>query len=348
MIGVDKSTGGGMWSVARNYLGNAEFCRAVQLKYIPTSITGAVPSRLFFTAKAFLNIISALIAGKYDIVHVHMAEKGSVFRKGIVILLARLFRCKVLLHMHGATFEDWYSSSPRAVQTVVRRIVNKADRVVILGEYWKPFISSLIYSPDKLSVVYNAVRTPDANPYNPDARCILFLGVAGKRKGIYDLLDAVSMADKYLAEDVRLWICGPDECHIEREIEKRSLLHRVEYKGWLSPEHMPECFRNIAVNVLPSYNEGLPMTILETMAWGIPNISTAVAAIPEAVNNENGILTVPGDISGLCRAMIALSSDRNLRLKKSSLAYKTIKDRFSLNTHFAHILELYKELESIR
>ena len=51
------------------------------------------------------------------------------------------------------------------------------------------------------------------------------------------------------------------------------------------------------VNILPSYNEGLPMTILETMAYGIPNISTSIASIPEVLhNNDNGFLVKPGDI----------------------------------------------------
>lgn len=348
MIGVDKSTGGGMWTVARNYLDNAEFCRTTQLKYIPTSVTGPIPLRLFFTARAFLKIIFALFIGRYEITHIHMAEKGSVFRKGLVIVLAKLFQCKILLHMHGATFEDWYTSCPRLIQAVVRHIINKADRVVILGEYWKPFISSLLKFPEKLSVIYNAVEIPDTNSYNPAADNLLFLGSAGKRKGIYDLLDAIGMADKDLPECVRLLIYGPDECSIEKEIQRRNLTHRIEYRGWLAPEQMPEVFHNIAVNILPSYNEGLPMTILETMAFGIPNISTRVAAIPEAVNNDNGFLIVPGDLNSLCKAILTLSNDRTLRMKKSVLSYKTVKEQFALNVHLMRILELYKELESLK
>ena len=111
---------------------------------------------------------------------------------------------------------------------------------------------------------------------------------------------------------------------------------------------MPEVFHNIAVNILPSYNEGLPMTILETMAFGIPNISTRVAAIPEAVNNDNGFLIVPGDLNSLCKAILTLSNDRTLRMKKSVLSYKTVKEQFALNVHLMRILELYKELESLK
>lgn len=348
MIGVDKSTGGGMWTVARNYLENAEFCRKTQLKYIPASITGSIPARLFFTLKAFLHILFALISRNYDIAHIHMAEKGSVFRKGIAIALARLFRCRILLHMHGATFEEWYTSCPHFVKIMIRRIINRADRVVILGEYWRTFVSSLLDEPGKLRVIYNAVKVPDVNPYNPNARNLLFLGVAGKRKGIFDLLDAVSSIGKDLDKDIRLWIYGPDDCEIEEEIRKRDLRHRVEYRGWLAPEQMPETFKNIAVNILPSYNEGLPMTILETMSCGIPNISTSIAAIPEAVDNENGCLIAPGDVSGLSSALLTLLSDQKLRLKKSALAYKTIEDRFALNVHFTRILQLYTEMESLK
>lgn len=76
------------------------------------------------------------------------------------------------------------------------------------------------------------------------------------------------------------------------------------YKGWLDKSKQNEVFSNIALNVLPSYNEGLPMSILETMAYGIPNISTRVAAIPEVISDKNGYLIYTGDKKALKEAIL--------------------------------------------
>lgn len=348
MVGVDKSTGGGMWTVAENYIRSSAFRAAVDLTYIPSAVTGSIPKRLLFTARAYIRILIRLMGDRYDILHVHMAEKGSVYRKAIVMCMAKLFRCRILLHMHGAEFEDWYRHSGALNRRFVQRILNTADRVVILGRYWEGFLSSLLRAPEKLSVVYNAVPVPEKRQYNRQAKNFLFLGVAGKRKGIPDLLSALKCADRELDRDVRLIICGPDETGVEEEIRQIGLSHRAEYRGRIPAEERDALFSDIAVNVLPSYHEGLPMTILETMAYGIPNIATAVAAVPEAVDAGNGILITPGDVRALTDALILLSSDEELRLKKSVRAYETARQKFSLDGHITEIIQRYRELEQMK
>ena len=87
------------------------------------------------------------------------------------------------------------------------------------------------------------------------------------------------------------------------------------------------------------------MTILETMAYGIPNITTDVAAIPEAVNAGNGILIHPGDKAALKDAITAIANDREKRASLSEAAYETALDRFSIEKHIEHILKIYREME---
>lgn len=348
MVGVDKSTGGGMWTVAQNYLNDKNFCGITELKYIPTSITGGIAERLVFTFKAYVRIFMQLITGKYDIVHIHMSEKGSVFRKSIVAAMARFFHCRVILHLHGAEFEQWYGKSPAKVQAYVRGVFRKADRIIILGEYWKKFISSLTEGHTAIDVVYNAVKVPETIHYNPDAKALLFLGAAIERKGINDLLKAIEKIDGKMDPEICLWICGPDpHGNIREKICALKLEKRVQYKGYLTEEKKPEVFANTMINVLPSKNEGLPMTILETMAEGIPSITTNIAAIPEAVNSANGDLLTPGDIDELAEAIYKITQDREMRKRKSQMAYKTVKEKFSLQRHFEKILMIYKELESL-
>ena len=124
-----------------------------------------------------------------------------------------------------------------------------------------------------------------------------------------------------------------------------NLNHRIAYVGWIDGESKMEFLKNTMINVLPSYNEGLPMTILETMAYGIPNVSTKVAAIPEAVNEENGVLIEAGDVNALADSILTLMSNKELRKEKSMKAYNDALEEFSLENHISHILKIYRRLE---
>lgn len=346
MVGVDEQTKGGMWTVAENYLHSEAFVRSTNLEYVSTSITGSIPKRLLFTAKALLRIVSKLIGSKYDIVHIHMAERGSVYRKNIVICLAKLFHCKVLIHMHGAEFEPWYRSLKPRKQEGIRKILRKADKIVILGKYWEEFIRSLVVDQDRVCVLHNAVYVPAENLYNSDACNLLFLGVAGQRKGFYDLLKAMKQIEPQLPAGTMLTVYGPEgERSVDEAIRELDLSSCVQYRGWLSNDQKTEVFANTALNILPSYHEGLPMTILETMAYGIPNISTNVAAIPEAVDQENGAVVCPGDVDGLAQAIMRIMNDGDSRKQKSQLAYEKAKTEFSIDNHIAKLLDMYQELK---
>lgn len=346
MVGVDQSTQGGMWTVVENYLKNAEFCKKTNLKYIPTSITGSFIKKISFTFISYIKIFFELSRKKYDVVHIHVSERGSIYRKYIVLLMARLWKCKTIFHMHGAEFEVWYRSCSDKKKKYIRKIVNKADRILILGEYWKDFLCSLVEQPEKIQVLYNAVEVPEKNKYRIEARKLLFLGVVGKRKGMDDLLAAMKNIDDKLDEDIKLYIYGPDFSYgIEQRIKKSGLENRVDYKGWLEKEEKEKVMDEIAINILPSYNEGLPMTILETMARGIPNITTSIAAIPEAVSKENGILLKPGDVQGLQQAILTLMDSEKIRQEKSDKSFEIIKEKFSLERHIHEVLHIYNELE---
>lgn len=345
MVGVDDKTKGGMWSVAKSYLQNDLYQERVNLRYVMTATIGPSAKKILFFAVGFLKILMLLVTQKWDIVHIHMAERGSVYRKLMIARLANAFQCKVVLHLHGAEFEPWYNGLSASRKKHVRRGLNSVDCVLLLGEYWRPFISSLVEQKQKIKVLYNAVPVPAMNRYQINAENLLFLGEVGVRKGVYDILDALGMIDEQLDDRCQLLIYGPNpDKDIAERIEKRKLQHRVRYMGWVDPSQFDQLFSGIAVNVLPSYHEGLPMTILETMAYGIPNISTDVAAIPEVVNQENGILIQPGDIKGLAEAILCLLQDQDIRKVKSENAYQMLKGVFSIERHMQDVINIYEDI----
>lgn len=343
MLGTDKSTGGGMWTVAKNYIESNLYQKDISLKYIPTFVVGNKVKKILFALLAYIKILFYLVIHKPQIVHVHMAEKGSVYRKGIAIKMACFFGCKIIIHMHGAEFQVWYESLEPEKKNKVKKILNRADKVIILGEYWKSFLSQLV-PENKIAVIYNAVEVPKENKYNNNANRILFLGVVGQRKGAYDLLEAYSrVKDKIQGFELEFY--GPDfEGKISDEIEKLNLQDRVRYMGWLGSSDKELVFKDVVCNVLPSYNEGLPMTILETMAYGIPNISTTVAAIPEVINNQNGFLVEAGNIEEISKSIEKICKEEKVRKILSQNAYQTIKNQFSIKKHVEEIINLYREL----
>ena len=345
MVGVDASTRGGMWTVVENYLGDRKFVEENNLIYVPTSIVGNPLKKVLFMLKGFRQIRRVFRQERVDLVHVHMSERGSVWRKGLVMRYAKKHNARVLLHMHGAELEVWYRSLDGKKQQKVRNVVDLADAVVILGDYWKDFMAELVTDPEKIRVVHNAVKVPARPLYSRDSRDLLFLGAVSRRKGIYDLLDAMKRISPELPGDWKLRIYGPDVIgNVEEEIEKRQLSDRVSYCGWLSADHREAALSRTGINLLPSYNEGLPMTILEAMAAGIPTVTTDVAAIPEAVTPDNGVLLKPGDVEGLGRSILDLCLDSEARSSKSRAARQTAEEKFSLERHLADIRRIYKEL----
>lgn len=349
MIGVDKTSVGGMWTVVQNYLTNAEFCRETNLRYIPTVVNSSVPVKILFFVVRYIQIILTIIFRRIDIVHIHMAERTSVYREGLVSVTAKALGCKVIVHMHGANIETWYNSQDDKRKKTIGKLIGSADKIIVLGENWKPFMQRVVNDKDghKVVVVYNAVDVPSNNFYNQKSNHLIFLGLLIKRKGIYDLLNAFKAALSKIPSNIELDLYGSlkEEDDVLSYIDRSNLQGRVNYKGWLPKDKQPEVFKDTLINILPSYNEGLPMSILETMAYGIPNISTNIAAIPELIKDQvNGFLIKPGDVDSLSECIIKICNNEIDLSLLSGNAYDTVKKSFSLPKHINNVLSLYESL----
>lgn len=346
MIGVDKKSIGGMLTVVENYINNEEFSQKTNLSYIPTVTNSFKLEKITFFLKSLIKIIYVILSKNINIVHVHMAEKGSVFREGLVVLIANALGCKTIIHMHGATIEEWYNNQSNFIKKIVSKIFKKADKIFVLGVIWREFMEKIVKEPSKIEVVYNAVTVPQNKLYNTEAKNIIFLGMLIQRKGIYDLLQAISRIKDKLPSDIKVKLYGADKNNnIYEKINELHLEKKVEYCGWLTNNNKDKCFKNTLINVLPSYNEGLPMTILETMSYGIPNISTNIAAIPEAIsNNENGILLKPGDIDSLSNSILKLVSDSDMRKEYSKKSFSLVKEKFDITYHLQKVYRIYCSL----
>ncbi|MBC5624102.1 glycosyltransferase family 4 protein [Clostridium sp. NSJ-49] len=341
MLGPSKDSMGGISTVIKNFYENFKF-DDINIIYMATWKEGKLRERLIFTISIILKIIKIIIKEKIDILHIHVAQDGSFYRKSLIIIIAKLFRKKVLLHIHASQFDKFYEKSNIIIRIYIKFILSLPNKLIVLSQQWEEFYKKI--TNNKIVVINNAVSI-DEYKYNENGEIICFFGRLGKRKGIYDLLKVVdNILEKH--KNIQLYLCGDGEIeNVKRIILEKKLENRIIVTGWINKEEKEKILNNSIINILPSYNEGMPMAILETMARGIPNISTNIGGIPNVIkHNYNGMLISPGDLEELSKIIDYLISNKQIRTELSKNAYNTIKCKFSIDNYNNNFRNVYKSI----
>lgn len=159
---------------------------------------------------------------------------------------------------------------------------------------------------------------------------LLFAGMYSPKKGIYDLIAALSAIK--LDDSIELHCFGSGDLEgVKNMAADFQVSASVHVHPWLDHDTYLQKLADYDVFILPSYAEGLPMTILEAMGQGLPIISTTVGGIPSAViSNHNGYLINPGDIASLSSCIETLSTNPDMRYEMGVNSWNIAKERFSL------------------
>ena len=342
MIAPEPESRGGISSVVSMYRDGGLFDHDVAFlaSYKDGSTAGKIGHYLRFLAVYLWRLITV---PTLQVVHVHSASRGSFARKSLVLLLAKCFGKRVILHIHGAEFTLFYSQSPRWLQPLLRWTLRRSDVIIALSQKWKADLFSICQHPD-IRVIYNPtiLRTPNPEVNEGPVR-FLFMGRVGQRKGVYDILES---ARKLPENSVKIALYGDGEVETVREhVAAHGLHDRVEVHGWIAGEQKQEKFREADVLLLPSYHEGLPISILEAMAFGLPVVATDVGGIAEAVEDGvNGYLIAPGEVEALTDKMARLAGSPELRADMGRNSYTLACQKFALHIILEQLEALYDEL----
>lgn len=231
MCGSDiRTVKGGMVTVEKNYLEYPGWKKA-EITFIPTHTEGNPLKKCLCFAGGWRKVWGCLIRRRADILHLHMAERGSFYRKAWLLKLGHWFGVPVVIHHHGAEFEDFYGTLSEKKKQYVKEILEEADLNLVLSERLKQEL--LQKAPlAKTEVLHNAVPVPDRIPDRTNVDRILMLGAQGKRKGSYDLLEAVAAIDKKLPETIKVWMCGDEDvAGVKHRVEELGLQNRIEHVG---------------------------------------------------------------------------------------------------------------------
>ena len=256
---------------------------------------------------------------------------------------------KIVLSIHFADQEKILIKNPILRKLELKVINQYVNHVVFLSEKTKNAFIKTGLNESKASVLYTfhnfggAILEKSSIGLNAPLR-ILFVGSIDRRKGILDLLEALSQST---SSDYILDICGQinDKSIKDKYEQMKDILgEKIVEHGYVTGELKKRIFQQADVLVLPSYGEGMPIVIMEAMASGNAIICTNVGAIPEIIKPENGFLLKPGDIEALRNSIMLLNSDRELLETMKKTNRKTGQE-YDLYSNVRKLCSIYGELQ---
>jgi glycosyltransferase involved in cell wall biosynthesis len=336
-------TRGGMASVIQGFINSNAESYGYQLEHYISHVEGSSVEKLTIFFKCCFKLI---LARNASLVHIHTACDASFYRKAILAFVCRLKSVPAVMHIHGADFDSFYLKSNKFTKTFIRSSLQHCDKVIVLSAYWKNFFQDQLGLTNVVTL-FNAVDHQTFNacyttPQNLNG--FLFLGRLGERKGIYDLVKAIEIL--IVKEDQRhlkFYFAGDGEVEEVRELVKQlNLSGQVEILGWVNDQQKLDVLLKADTVVLPSYNEGLPVALLEAMAAGKVILSTPVGGIPDLVaEGSNGFLITPGDIDAMVEKIKHISQNAQEMVEISNNNSAKIKAQYGSTEINGQLFSLY-------
>lgn len=231
----------------------------------------------------------------------HMSIEGKYrFLKGIALLISTLF-CK---------------------------------KIVTISQYHKSILSCFLprHLKDRIKVIYLGIdcynRYLPSHQVDKESFTFIIVGSLMERKGHLDLIDAFHHVVNHV--NCRLLIAGKGQLEekLKEIVYHKKLEQYVTFLG--HTERIEEIYKKCHAFVLPSYSEGMPLSIMEAFSCELPVISTNIIGIPELVfHNVNGFLIEPGNRENLTKYMIYLAKNTEIAHNMGIEGRKLICSKFS-------------------
>jgi glycosyltransferase involved in cell wall biosynthesis len=289
----------------------------VSVRHVATMREGSTFAKASVFARAVQELRRILESPEPTIAHIHFASRGSTLRKLILAeMVARAGR-PLVLHAHGAEFDQFHRGLPSAVRRNVNRTLQRANVLITLSRQWRDFyVDECELSASQVVVLPNPVCIPPDVPdrSNRGEVQIVHLGRLGNRKGSHDLVNAFLTLPDALRQRARLVLAGDGDIEGIRRLAQPAA-DRVLVPGWVDAAERNRLLVQSDVFALPSRAEGVPMALLEAMANALPSITTPVGGIPDVFQDDaHGVLVQPGDVDQIRAALVRLITDEPFRL----------------------------------
>jgi glycosyltransferase involved in cell wall biosynthesis len=344
MAGPALDVQGGISSVEKLIL--QYMPKNVEMSFLGTMEDGSASHKLAVFLRA-LRKAKAMMA-KADVVHVHFSVTGSTARKSVVAGMAKKMGIPLILHAHGSDYREFFERQRGWMKRRILRFLGSADVFIALSESWKDFYADVCgVDREKIVVLSNPIVCGEIPKRESAGPVYLFLGIMDERKGAMDLVKAFAKVSERVT-DAKLIMAGNGDVDGVRKLtEELGVGNSSEIHGWIDAAERNRLFKKANVFVLPSFREGVPMAMLESMAVGLPPIVTPVGGIPEVITDKkNGLLVEPGNVDEIAEAMLAMA-DSALREQIGLCAWEKAQE-YDIRKYCDTLAAIYADLSGQR
>jgi len=310
------------------------------------------------------------ILGKKTIYVTIAQSRHGFFRDFVIIWFAYLKGHRIVCHLKGGNYDNFYEEQPKWMRWVIRKTLLRTDSLLVLGERLRDMYDFEPRLKDKICVVSNGLpfvlnkaTEPKTLPVDESKPIrLLYLSNLIESKGYLDLLEAVRILVKEHKMPVECHFCGlflankPDDVLVRDAVHGQKLFEdfvttnnlekNVTCCGVVSGEEKNRELREAHFFVLPTNynNEGQPVSIIEAMAFGNVVVSTDYRAIPDMVVHEKTGFFVPyGQPNAIARVVAETTVNPEMYSKMSKAALEHFQKHFTREAHLSRIIPILQK-----
>jgi glycosyltransferase involved in cell wall biosynthesis len=276
--------------------------------------------------------------------HLHVAQAGL---PELALLAAKLRHRALIAHVHldvePSSLAGKYLLGPYK-QHLLKMVLRRANRVVVLtADQGKLVTAKYQVNPDRLTVLPNGVATgyfaPAHATFHKPLR-LLFVGRLAIQKRPERIVEAMKLLPNAQLEVVG---DGPDRAKLEAYTQQHDLKN-VNFRGVLRGAELRKAYAAADLLVLPSDQEGMPLTLLEGMAAGLPIMGSDVVGIRELITGTGVLVSKPSPET--FAAAIKKLASRPAELERLSQASRAAADLYSWDRLTGEVKTLYEEVRA--
>lgn len=284
---------------------------------------------------------------RYDVVHIASSASLGLLRDILILKIARNNQTKSVLHFRFGRIPELYKKN-NWEKKLLNKTIRLADAVIVIDQ--SSFNTLITQGYKNIKLLPNPLgpeteKIVNNSSVKREKNKIVFAGHVVPTKGVFELVQACKDIP-----NIEVYLLGA----VTDEMKSRLYEATGNNKTWLkisgeqNYEIVIQEMLSANVFVLPTYTEGFPNVILESMACGCPIIASAVGAIPEMLNINGetpaGICIEPKNIEQLKSAIIKILNDDNLATTYGNNAKKRVNEIYSMPSVWKQMTDIWKSV----